>query len=516
MTTGSSARRFAPSVVVALLGLSLAAGAMAMDQPSRPDSIARPDRAVETEVLTQRRVPELLAEPLGQERLGRELSPVVAAMPEASCLVVAVEGRPVFTHNPDMVLVPASNQKLLTAHAALAELGPDHVWKTTASAVAAPIGGILGSDLWIVGGGDPVVTTLDFAPWFAGTEPPTTSLEDLADQIVAAGVDRVDGRILADLSRYDGETRVEDWPRRNLGNSEVGPLSPLLVNRGYSRFPSSPDDETTRVATTSDPGRHAAGILDDLLEERGVVVRGSPGTGEAPEGAVVLGELTSPPASAVIGWMLSGSDNTIAELMLKELAFARTGVGSTSEGTKVVVEHVLEAVGESPGLVVADGSGIHDDNRVSCATIRKLLDVAPEGSPLRESLPVAGRSGTLRGRFLDTLVVDRLRAKTGWLNEAAALSGYVNSLSGFELSFSWIVNESRVTDETVALQDQLASAMVRYPADINVEELAPVGALSRGDEQASPEANEGPNPGVGATVTSGAITTVQSDDGAPE
>lgn len=477
MNGGSDRRRprLKPAAVLAVVGLVVLGVAVVQDSAPAGQVRAESPATAPTPVLDARRVPNYVAAPLGDQRLRLALDPVVAAAPEQSCLVVGTAGRTVVAHNPDLALAPASNQKLLTAHAALIELGADHVWRTIAVSDAETDDGILDGDLWLVGGGDPVLTTEAFNGWFGDTKPPRTRLEDLADSLVAAGLSEVTGAVRGDASHYDDQRRVTRWPQRSLGNSVPGSLFGLIINRGYSNFPASPED-TTRVAVSSNPVRDAAAALDDLLEERGVVVRGSASTGDAPEVHHELAAVTSPPLSEVLGWLLASSDNTIAELLVKEIGQKRTSEGTTAAGLAVIEEHVRATVGEAPGLVVADGSGIHDENRVSCATLRALLDAAPAESPLRTGLAVAGTSGTLRNRFTDTLVVGRLSAKTGWVNEATALSGFAQSVAGVDLTFSFIANAQSIDNETVGLQDALGAALIRYPEGINLEELAPPGA----------------------------------------
>lgn len=477
--------RLVPAFVVAVIAVALIAGAVLTDAPpTAAEREATPGPAA-TAVLSARRVPGALAAPLGDERLRLGLEPVLAGSPEQTCLVVAAAGRTLLAHNPNLALVPASNQKLLTAHAALAELGDDHTWRTTVVTEAPPAGGVLEGDLWLVGGGDPVLATADFLGWFGPGAPTATGLEALADAVVAAGVTEIGGAVRGDEARYDLEREVDGWPDRGLGDSRPGPLGALMVNRGFDRYPTDPDDETS-VSLSSDPAREAAAVFDDLLEERGVTIRGSAASGVAPAGATELASATSPPLGEVVAWMMGHSDNTIAEMLIKELGFARTGVGTTPDGLAVVDEVVRATVGDAPGLVVADGSGLHDENRVSCSTLAALLAAAGPTSTLGAGLPVAATSGTLRTRFVDTLVAGRLAAKTGFVNEATALSGFVQSLGGVGLTFSYIANAELVQEDLVALQDPLGVALVQYPEGINVEELAPPGAPADVSPQLGP------------------------------
>src|SRR5690606_8969157 len=101
-------------------------------------------------------------------------------------------------------------------------------------------------------------------------------------------------------------------------------------------------------------------------------------------------------------------------------------------------------VGVSPDAVyAADGSGLSTLDRVTPRAMVKLLayaNAAPWGSILRESLPVAGRTETLRTRMRRTAAQGNLRAKTGTTNEVTSLGGYVTAENGEKLAFSFIYN----------------------------------------------------------------------------
>jgi D-alanyl-D-alanine carboxypeptidase/D-alanyl-D-alanine-endopeptidase (penicillin-binding protein 4) len=124
-------------------------------------------------------------------------------------------------------------------------------------------------------------------------------------------------------------------------------------------------------------------------------------------------------------------------------------------------------------VVVLDGSGLHGGDRVTCNLLVALLDQRGLDSDLGQGLPVAGQSGTLRERFLSTSVINRLHAKTGFLAESTALSGFVESQQGVDLTFAYVANGD-IDDDVVALQDKLAQALVRYPEGASLQNVGPV------------------------------------------
>jgi D-alanyl-D-alanine carboxypeptidase/D-alanyl-D-alanine-endopeptidase (penicillin-binding protein 4) len=90
---------------------------------------------------------------------------------------------------------------------------------------------------------------------------------------------------------------------------------------------------------------------------------------------------------------------------------------------------------------------------------------------------VAGESGRLSERFLDSFVSGRLRAKTGTLSESTALSGYVDTLAGLDVIFAYVANGSGLSEQVETLYEQqelLADSLVRYPEGPALEDLAPL------------------------------------------
>ena len=116
-----------------------------------------------TPVLSARRIPVFLQAPVADRVLVGELDDVVGELPAGSCVSVAEHGRVLYAYRQEDPLVPASAQKLLTALAALEVFGPDHVFTTRVVTRVAPVDGKIEGDIWLVGGGDPLLMTADYA-----------------------------------------------------------------------------------------------------------------------------------------------------------------------------------------------------------------------------------------------------------------------------------------------------------------------------------------------------------------
>lgn len=319
----------------------------------------------------------------------------------------------VLTHDPDRILVPASNQKILVAVGALAVLGLDARFTTELLVTS-------GGDLVVAGGGDPTLRS---------TGP--HSLTALATSARASGVEEI-GRVLVDESRHDGASRATGWQDWQIP-TYTGPLSAFMVDdnrwRGDSAF-------------LADPALGNGEQLVVALRTAGIVVREGVAYGAASEGANVVATATSPPVSQLVATMLQRSDNQIADMLMKEIGRAGSGIPSLIVGGEVarsvVRELCIEVVGRDD-----DGSGLSRSNGRSAREWRTLLQaarVAPWWPLLYEALPIAGRSGTLSGRFGGTAAEANVRAKTGTVIGGAALSGYGTTPGGRAFVFSVIVN----------------------------------------------------------------------------
>lgn len=426
-----------------------------------------------TPVLSARRVPSLLLQTAREPALRRSLDGVVTQSPERTCLTVEAAGRSLFAHDPNLALAPASNQKLITAQLALDLLGASHRYVTRVVGDHVE-NGVVNGNLYLVGGGDPVLFTDAYRAHFGKPEPAATSLERLADKVAAAGVRHVQGSVVGDESRYDHQRVVPWWPGRYLEQHQLGPLSALEVNQSFREFPETFSEENLwALQAADDPARHAAQLFTELLRQRGVTVDGDPTEGVADTAASSVALIQSPKLSLIVEQMLSRSDNQIAELLVKEIGKAKGDAGSTKAGLSVMRGAVRKLGLPISGLVMRDGSGLDRDGRVSCAVIGALLEHTDSGAALVRGLAVGGRTGTLAKRFTAPNLKGRIRAKTGTLNDVTALSGFADTESGDTLTFSYIANGQLVTPDLLSIQDDLANALVGSPGQLRLSSLEP-------------------------------------------
>jgi D-alanyl-D-alanine carboxypeptidase/D-alanyl-D-alanine-endopeptidase (penicillin-binding protein 4) len=247
-------------------------------------------------------------------------------------------------------------------------------------------------------------------------------------------------------------------------------LSALLVNDGQTGFVDHPE-KANAERKPGDPAALAAATLRTLLIARGVRVVGGASSGTAPVDAHEIATFDSLPIRDIVGEMLTDSDNTTAELLTRLIGREVSGLGTTPAGVQAIRD-ILPTHGISPDeLVMLDGSGLDPANRASCRLLLGVLQKVPQDSPIREHLALAGRTGTLRKRLINTAAAGKVRAKTGTLSTVNALAGFAEPKAGSELTFTMIENGS--DPRGTAVTDGFAERVVSYGDGRNLEPLLP-------------------------------------------
>jgi serine-type D-Ala-D-Ala carboxypeptidase/endopeptidase (penicillin-binding protein 4) len=419
-----------------------------------------------------------------------------------------------YSRNAGKLFMPASNQKLLTGSTALVTLGPDHRFATRLLGTPSVHDGVLAGDLVVVGSGDPTLGD----SLTAGD--PMAPLRELADSLATLGITSIAGRLVRGGDAFPDSTLGYGWSWDDLDFAYSAPVDELMFNEGFARvtvfggaLPGDPvrvrtlparsvprlgrvdvatvpccterqrvqwegdvrgerpvvhlrgtvragDSVTVHVAL-----RHpAAAWLDafaEVLADRGIPVTGGVDADGMADttGLAVLATRVSPPLREILPVFEKPSQNQIGEILLKTLGREVTGVGTADSG-RVVVERQLLAWGaDSAGFAVRDGSGLSRHNYVSPETIVRVLDAMRRHEHFRdlyEALPVGGVDGTIRDRMRGTPAEGNVRAKTGTIDKARALSGFVRTADGRLLIFSMLANNHVVPNREVErVQDAL-------------------------------------------------------------
>jgi serine-type D-Ala-D-Ala carboxypeptidase/endopeptidase (penicillin-binding protein 4) len=413
-----------------------------------------------------------------QARLADLLAAPTLAGVELGVSVIDDAGDVVVDHHGDAEFIPASTQKVLVAAAALARLGPEFRYTTQVQASAA-IGsdGTVDGDLILVGGGDPVLSTPTFTTrvW---PDRPNTPLTALADQVAAAGVRRITGGILGDPTVFADEPLASGWLGRYFDQLDATLVSGLTVDAGRKL---SFRNGSLIGEVAPDPAAEAAAALYTLLSQRGIGIDGGvAATRTPPAGVTSLASVQSPPLRDLLRHTVQRSDNHVADAIYRSLGAAdgdSTWVGSA--------QAALAALGilglDWTGVVLADGSGLSRDNRLTPSFLAHL-DLAMTQSSLADEweglMAVSGESGTLRRRLLGTLAERHMRGKTGSLRDVRSLSGAVvvsdEERGARRYFFAVVGNDLDGTGKAALrlLQDELVLALaedlrgcVRMPAD---------------------------------------------------
>jgi D-alanyl-D-alanine carboxypeptidase/D-alanyl-D-alanine-endopeptidase (penicillin-binding protein 4) len=348
-------------------------------------------------------------------------------------------GQTLYALHPNHYFTPASNAKLFTASLALAELGPDYRWRTTLETAGhVEPDGTLDGNLVLVGRGDPNLSNRVF-PYGESVQvdgPPEKVIADMVDQVVARGVKRITGGIVADDSYFTYERYPPGWNVDDMTADYGAPVSAIVIDDNdleidvapgprigapapvwavpwaafyhfidhvttvrpgldaqlsLEREPDSFDITVTgRVPVGSptqeswiaieQPARYAASLVKHLLVERGVQVDGGTWaehllpdqTPTPPPARQVLAEHESPTLAEAVRYMLKVSQNLHAECLLRTVAHERTGVGSLENGLAVEQEF-LARLGIADDVAFYDGSGLSRYDLVTPYAVVSLL-----------------------------------------------------------------------------------------------------------------------------------------------
>lgn len=427
--------------------------------------------------------------------------------------------------NADRWFVPASNQKLVVSAVALERLGPGFHYLTSVYGTTPIEDGVLEGDLVIYGRGDPNLsarhapTMLSIFEWMADSllDRGLTRVRGdlLADEshwddeltrgdwsaydllwwyaapVGALGFNDnsidfhirpaaevgeppvIEGQPLS--SFYSLENRAVTGPRRSTITFDLTRLPGTDRVVAYGSLPLDGPSWTEYFAVT-DPALYTATVFREVLERKGIVVEGATRTVSerrispvAAGDTITLATHVSPPLVNVIDAINSRSQNWHAEQLLKTLGRELVGEGSWEAGL-AVERATLAALGvDTLDFELRDGSGLAPTNLATPRGLVSLLIRArsrPWGDHFTASLPVAAETGSLRRRYHGTVAEGRVRAKTGFIENVYALSGYLTTMGGHEYAFSVIVNGTGggMDEEALDAIDALIVALVKEKA----------------------------------------------------
>jgi D-alanyl-D-alanine carboxypeptidase/D-alanyl-D-alanine-endopeptidase (penicillin-binding protein 4) len=362
--------------------------------------------------------------------------PHIAPSRSAALALDLTTGERLFEQNNTLPLAPASNEKLPLTYALLTALGPATRIDTDVAATGDRNGATLTGSLFLVGRGDPSLSSAGIAK--------------LAAAVRATGIRQVAGGVIGDESLFDTLRTAPGW-RPSFFIKESPPLSALVVDRAnYAGH------------VSRDPALAAALLFRDALRKAGVSILGAVSVGELPVDAITIATTSSPPLSRLIRFMDQQSDNFTAEMLLKQLGLLQADRGTTAAGAQTVMR-LLGADGiPIEGVRFVDGSGLSLLDRMTVEALVAILQSLYQDPALRpfllQSLPVAGKTGTLRRRMKSAPLRGNVLAKTGTTSEASALAGFAKD----RYAFAIIQNGHRIAYWWARLaQDRFAQVLIK-------------------------------------------------------
>lgn len=422
-------------------------------------------------------------------------------------IVDASTGATLYESNADRFFVPASNMKLFATALALAKLGPDYRFHTTLETRGSlSPEGVLSGDLYLVGRGDPNLSNRKF-PYELKEEfdgPPEKALAELADALLAKGVKQISGDVIGDDSYFPREPYPSGWEIDDMVWEYGAAVSAIVVDDNTVTLtltagdtagapvqavvtPATPDFVVQNTVVTSapeiksdltltrepdsnvvvihgtlpahsaprklvlaihQPALHAASLLHDLLQQRGVTIAGTIRASHVPDPLsstprAVLAEHVSIPLGDSVKLVNKISQNLHTEMLLRAAA-RNTALWNTPDDLLKFPVDFYAAAGIPAGDVIqTDASGLSRHDLVTPRAIVALLNYAqsqPWFAPYFASLPVAGVDGTLEPLMKNTVSAGRIHAKTGSVEHVRTRSGYADTLGGRRLIFSFLSN----------------------------------------------------------------------------
>ena len=414
------------------------------------------------------------------------------------CAIETESGKIIAESGSSRSLVPASILKIVTSAAAIELLGPDYRFRTTIGYTGNlnRQTGLLTGDIVVSGGGDPSFASKRFESHYGDI------INNWVKAIAAEGIRRIEGRIITDDSYYDYLPVPAKWlwedagnyygagaygfsvfdntyeirfRRSAVGNVEIAETDPVecrmelsgslraegTSDKGYVfAAPYSESGWLTGTiperletfalkASIPDPPALFSRILWKKLSERGITITKEATTvrkeKEVIKGLIYpLAEVYSPPLSVIAETLNHESVNLYAEHFLKELGKKFRNSGSTDAGLEVVSAFLGKAGIDLNGIFMEDGSGVSPLNSVNSKEMARLLVYMKNSSEYFDvfynSLPDAGKEGTLKGYFTDPVLEPRMRAKSGSMTRVRSYAGYLKTLDGKTIAFTIIVN----------------------------------------------------------------------------
>lgn len=408
----------------------------------------------------------------------------------------------VYAYNSQQSMIPASLTKIFTTAAGFDKLGSDFRFKTTlAYNGTIEKNGTLNGDIYIIGGGDPILGSYRYAQTI-----PDSLFATWTRAITAAGIKSINGRVLYDASIFDDQPLHDNWLWGDVGNyygsgvcglnfhenmffiyftpgSSIGFPSPVARTEPTGLSMRIINNVTTAAAKTGDnvivygdpsstirtctgtmpiddknfsvraslpkPPQACADLFTLYLRRNKIIVSGAATEAmQRPSSLVKLLDYTSPTYYVIAQYTNITSNNTYAEAIHRYLGYATSGKGNSASGTKAVNDFIKRLKLESSGVVLEDGCGLSTHNRVTADFVcRFLTEMKSSGvyGDFARSLALAGEDGTVKNILKDLPSGTKVRMKSGSMTGVRNYAGYIIKPNGEKYSFAVIANNYECT-----------------------------------------------------------------------
>ncbi len=419
--------------------------------------------------------------------------------------------RSIYQLNPDFLLNPASNLKIVTSSVALRNLGASYKFRTSVFATAHPRGNTIEGGILVQTCGDPIVTDMD--------------LDSIAKSIAMRGITNISGNLTIDVSNFDSTEWGPGWAWDDEPGDYQMFVSPACLDGNSIRLHVSLDSSSQNLALTTVPktgfvrvlstavadtvdslfatrtilndsntiivsGRYLphksfsydnefsvrypadyfGTVFKEMLQRHGIKVAGSIVVSHSAinHGTADTLFVLEHRIDTVITYINKVSDNLGAECLLREVPYVlQAQSGSPSAGIRLEEQFLNQCGVDSSEFQIVDGSGLSRYDLIDADAIVKILkcnlDQTFHGIFIH-SLPIAGLDGTLGKRMKESCALGHISAKTGSLDGVSTLSGYV-FLPTDTLVFSMMFQNFIVDNDSMrAVQDSLCIILSLYNA----------------------------------------------------
>jgi serine-type D-Ala-D-Ala carboxypeptidase/endopeptidase (penicillin-binding protein 4) len=443
-----------------------------------------------------------------QQNIDSILSDSLFISAHAGIKIVSLDnGNVLYEHESKTLMNPASNIKLITSAAALTVLDTGYLYKTSVFVDDNTTHSDAVQNIYLKGYGDPDLTTSD--------------LDSMAFAVHQSGINFIANNIIVDDSFFDDNYWGAGWSWDDESDPDAPYINALSVNKNCVRIDILSDSNAisaslepntdfvtivnnarivldsirmplkvkrlslsngntliiegdifsysrvTQKLSLRHPEIYAGMLFKESLRRAGVSVFGDVVNGVVPIG---MHEITHRchPIEQVIETMNKQSDNLSAENTLKVIGALTNNIPGSAKSGVFMENGFLSSLGmDTTKFSIVDGSGVSRYNLLSADQLVQFL-AAMKRQPrvfrmFYNSLPIAGIDGTLEDRMSSYPVACNLRAKTGTLNGASCLSGYVQTHDGEMLAFSMMMqNFITSTFEYHQAQDKIGSLLAGF------------------------------------------------------